>query len=108
MVRSVADPFHDVCPIAGIEAVAKSFRQRLGVDHDGIVGVISVNGNFDVVEDDRMVRHAERRSSRILFYLGQHFSVCQIKLLDSRDMRGICCAINLLEIWIARMRSGHF
>jgi hypothetical protein len=39
VVRPIADPFHDVGPVAGIESVAKSFRQRLGVDHDGVLSI---------------------------------------------------------------------
>ena len=63
MVRPIPDSFHDVCSVAWIVAVAKSFCQGLSVNHDGIVGVISVNGNFNIIENDRMVWYAKRGSS---------------------------------------------
>lgn len=71
MVGPIADALHDGRAVARIVAVSQRLRQRLGVDHDGVVGVVGVDGHLDVVEDDRVVGHAEGRPRRVLLDLGQ-------------------------------------
>ena len=43
MIRTIADAFHNSRAVAWIVTIAKGFRQRFGVDHYGIVGVVGVN-----------------------------------------------------------------
>lgn len=75
MVRPIANPFHNGGSVSRIVAVAQSLSQCLGVDHDSVIGMVSVDGHFDVVENDRMVRYAERWACRIFFNLGQYFPI---------------------------------
>lgn len=70
MVRTIANSFHDGGSVSRIVAIAKGLGQCFGVNHDSVVGMVSVNGHFNVVEDDWMIRNAERWACRIFFNLG--------------------------------------
>lgn len=50
MVRSIAYAFHDGRSVARVVTVFQSFRQRSGISHEGVVGVVSVDR--DLINDD--------------------------------------------------------